>query len=172
MNMQKRNRTKRAPEPETVTAAANAQELFKRGRRIITELAGTLHPAAEPPQLAGPDLLRTEIYNLTPEQEESARAELLVAIVKSLTGMTASRLQRVAQFIEICENDHGTITPAEEFITGLVMVHSSCGLTPAYAADQLAEFRNNFGDTIDITSQFTARYSELIRTQCEGTSAK
>jgi len=45
-HMQKRNRTKRAPESETVSAAANAQELFKRGRRIITELA---EPSTQPP---------------------------------------------------------------------------------------------------------------------------
>ena len=115
-----------------------------------------------------PDLLRAKIYNFSPEQQESARAELLAMILKSVTGMDASGLQDVAQFIEICENNAGCITPAEEFITDLVMTHSGYSLTPDWAADTLARFRENFGIAVNVAGRFATRYPELVKPPTSG----
>jgi hypothetical protein len=69
------------------------------------------------------DALRMGTFDLPPAQIEALRGRLVDGIVKSIAGMSTFRIQEVARFIEICENDHGCITPAEEFITSLVADH-------------------------------------------------
>jgi hypothetical protein len=84
-------------------------------------------------------------------------------ISKSLAEIPTLKLQDVGQFIEISKNDKGCSTPAEQFITDLVMLHSGWGLTPDKAAEKLATFRRDFDDSAEITRRFTARYAEFLK---------
>ena len=142
----------------------DAADLFECGRRIIAGFPPQSNtepaPAVAQPE---PDLLRAKIYNFSPEQLESARITLLGMISKSLAEIPTLKLQDVGQFIEISKNDKGCSTPAEQFITDLVMLHSGWGLTPDKAAEKLATFRRDFDDSAEITRRFTARYAEFLK---------
>ena len=117
-----------------------------------------------PPAPAQPerDLLRAEIYKLTPEQQEDARTTLLGMILKSIADMTADSLQTVAEFIEIHENEAGYATPAEDLIVNLVCCHSRRALTPDMVASSAAKFRENFDDAMGFAERFTAQYHESL----------
>jgi hypothetical protein len=141
--MQKRKRT--TPKPETSRLAA-------------APLPNT-DPKATQPE---PDLLRAKIYEFSPEHQEAARTKLLAMAFNSITKMSIAHLQRVAQFVDICENNTGCTTPAEEFINDLVMRHYIYSLTPDDVAEDLESFRKNFNDAVETTQYFTAQYPELI----------
>src|ERR1017187_7972237 len=63
-----------------------------------------------------------------------------------------------ADFAEIEEANHGSDTPAENFITHLVMVSHFRPLTPDEAADCLETFRDDFDCMVEATRTFVARY--------------
>src|ERR1035441_6626628 len=86
--MQKRTKQKPAREPETINPAADAQELFERGRRIagLPPQASTEPPRART-QPTPDDPLRMMIYRLSPEKEAAMRGELSAMILKKLGEM-------------------------------------------------------------------------------------
>jgi hypothetical protein len=171
---QMQKRTKRPPqETDTIKPAAGVQELFERGRRIIAGLPPQPNTEPEPaPELSqahpNPDLLRAQLHDLPDHQAENARAMLLAMILKSISEKDAPRLQTVARFVEIAENDCGTVTPAENFIVDLVDRHFYDGLTPE---DALAEiegssgFRINFNEAVELAKRFNTQYPQLTKAE-------
>jgi hypothetical protein len=122
-------------------------------------------PPAEMPTAATllEDPLQMKTYDLSPAIDEVLRGRLLGKILKSLTGFPTGTLQEVALFVDICENDHGCTTPAEEFITDLVVVYRrGSGLTPDQAAEVLDKFRESFTDALGIAKRFNALYADVL----------
>ena len=68
-----------------------------------------------------------------------------------------------ADFAEIEEANHGSDTPAESFITHLVMVSHFRPLTPDEAAECLETFRDEFDCMAIATRTFVARYPEAVK---------
>ena len=99
---------------------------------------------------------------LQPAEENALREQLLARAVKSLTKMEATRLQNVAEFIDICEKDRGCDSPAEEFVRGLVRTHYWYGLTPDEAAEGLEEFRTSFDYMAESAKMFKERYPKAF----------
>jgi hypothetical protein len=131
------------------------------------ELLQPAPPAEMPPAaMRFEDPLRMKTYDLAPAIEEALRDRLLAKILKSLTEMRTGSLQEVALFVDICENDHGCTTPAEEFITDLVAVYQrGGGLTPGQAAEVLDKFRENFTDALGIAKRFNALYADVLASE-------
>ena len=68
-----------------------------------------------------------------------------------------------ATFLKVCEQNLGSITPAEEFITALVFAHSAHhGLTPSEAKLRFEEFSDNFEQAIKTARLVSAQYPELM----------
>jgi hypothetical protein len=139
----------------------------------VKKTSSTTKPAVAPKaeaiaETAKPlDPLRDSLYRAKPAEEAAIRSILLGDIMESLTGMSASEVQSVARFIDIVNRDRGYITPAEDFITGLVDYHYSGfgGLTPAEALERIEEptegFRENFKEAVERASEFRAMYPKL-----------
>jgi hypothetical protein len=77
----------------------------------------TQPPPAVPTAL---DLLRAKAYDLPDEVLEARRVALFAMILKATAEMSAFKLQTVAQFIDVADNDGGSDTPAENLLTSLV----------------------------------------------------
>jgi len=183
-HMQKRQSKRNPAEPEAINPAganvARAQELYKRGRRIISEISETPpDPKAEPmppPEATHsrpePDLLRAKIHQFSEQWAERTRASLLAMIQRSIPGLSALALQTVARFVDIVENDAGTDTPAESFITTIVDHHYAFGgLTPESEIHEIESpdgFRINFADLIDSTKRCIAIYPDVMKTNASG----
>lgn len=166
------------PRKTKQTQTKTAAELFERGQQIIRETQATppaAMPVPAPPPLAvapatalapAVDLLRVQdIYNLEktrPMDAEALRGQLVDLIDRSLQELSTSMVQQVAQFVDISLNEHGCITPAEEFITGLVSTHYFAnGLIPDEVRDLLKGpegFETNFSDFVDNTKRAKEMY--------------
>ena len=95
------------------------------------------------------------------------RAALLRRALEGLQSASDYDLQQIVFFIEIIENLVGSNTPAEEFITGLVLTHGrdardGRGLTPDDAANDLEVFRQEFDSMVVESKNFAAQYSKLL----------
>jgi len=73
-------------------------------------------------------------------------------------------LENVRQFVEIVSNSHGSATPAEEFIIGLVRSHYEGGipLTPDNVQADIDEFRLNFELSLETARRFVRLYPDLV----------
>jgi hypothetical protein len=100
---------------------------------------------------------------LTPEQEQEVHAALLSLLHRRLDGMSTCTLQSLAWYADIEDADRGCDTPAEEFITLLVLHHHIRALTPDDAAMRLEEFRENFDSMVEGARTFVARYPEAVK---------
>jgi hypothetical protein len=100
---------------------------------------------------------------LQPGEEKTLREQLLARAVKSLTKMSALRLQKFAEFVDLCEKDRGCDTPAEEFILSLVSTHYACGLTPDDVAEDLEDFRASFDYMAESAKMFKERYPTAFK---------
>jgi hypothetical protein len=106
--------------------------------------------SAAPPPEAAPalDPLRGvqnfhDLEEKQPKEAKALRAQLLGQIMQSLPKMDTARVQEVAQFMDLCNNDRGCVTPVESFITDLVSDHYLYGgLTPEGV---MAEFEGQDG---------------------------
>jgi hypothetical protein len=143
--------------------ASKAQIKAAARPKPVPAPAAALAPAQAQPE---PNLLRAPIDGLNPEQREQARVALLATIQESIAGLHTCRLQDVAQFVDIVENDAGCTTPAESFITSIVNDHyREEGLTPELAAWEIERpdgFRISFRDAIDTGKRFNAMYPKLM----------
>ena len=131
-------------------------------------------PATQPPApaVAPLDPLRgvQNFYDLEekrPKEAKALRAQLLDQIMQSLPKMATAQVQEVAQFLDLCANDRGCVTPAEAFITDLVNTHYLFGgLTPEGVMDEFEGqdgFRVNYEECAEGVDRFNLAYGQ--RTQ-------
>lgn len=142
-------------------------------KKTLTTVPAVAPVLATPPTASAVapvvDLLRVQgITNLEktlpPMEAEALREQLVDLIDRSLQELCISDVQQVAQFADLCLNDDGCNTPAEDFITMLVAIHYlRRGLTPDVAAFRLDEFRENFDMMMKAARIFTARYPEAVK---------
>jgi hypothetical protein len=99
---------------------------------------------------------------LSPEQEQEAGAALLSRLQGQMANMSTCELQSLAWYVDIEDADCGCDTPAEDFITTLVLHHTVRPLTPDDATRKLEEFRENFDGMVRAARAFTARYPEAV----------
>ena len=111
------------------------------------------------------DFLRVLLHNLAPNQEEEVKYGLLAMLIDWLGKASTHDLQSLMLFAQILDRDIGFLTPAEEFITDLVMEHGGYSpdrhLTPETAAGALAKFTDNFSEILEGARSFTAQYSDV-----------
>ena len=103
------------------------------------------------------------LSNLSPEQELEVRAALLARLQQQLAGMETCDIRSLVRYADIADANHGCDTPAEEFITRLVLRHHVRALTPEDAADYLEEFRRDFDFMVEGVRAFSARYPEAVK---------
>jgi|ERR1017187_6123156 hypothetical protein len=146
-------------QPKT-TKGSNAAELFTRGQQIIRETKPETPPATQPPAL---DPMSCGVSNLSPEQEQEVYGALLSRLHGRLNSMSIWEVRSLLWYADIEEADGGCGTPAEDFITSLVLHQAVRPLTPDDAASKLEEFRENFDDMASAARVFAARYPEAFK---------
>jgi hypothetical protein len=124
-------------------------------------------PDAKPAVLSQVDPLRVDgIYELEktqPEEAAALRAQLLEQITALPPEMSTSDVQQVAQFMDLCNNNRGCVTPVENFLTELVSEHYLCGgLTPEVVLHEFDGncdgFKTNYEETVESVARFNAAY--------------
>jgi hypothetical protein len=90
--------------------------------------------------------------------------ELRAHLLEQLAGMSACKLESIAQYADIGEANNGCDTPAEDFIARLVLSHSIRPLTPDDTARYLEEFRENFDSMVEGARIFVAKYPAAVNT--------
>lgn len=119
-------------------------------------------PSPAPP--AELDLLRAKVTGLSPKEEQAMRERLLTRITESTVAMSVISLQEVAQAVDVCVNDQGCVTPFEDFVASLLMLHYHHGVTPDEAVELLDSpdgFRANFVDFVKTAQRFRATYPRI-----------
>ena len=123
-----------------------------------------------PAPVAHPNLDPMDIStwrDLSPEQQQWIRAELLARIQRKFADMSTCAIQSVAWYVHMEIANHGCITPAENFIDSLIMTHRIRGLTPESAASTLEEFQEEFESIAECTKRFNnLRYPALVNSAC------
>ena len=135
------------------------------GLRGIIPVPTPAEPATEPttaPQTKL-DPMDVRLSNLSPEQEQEVHAALLSRLQQQLAGMEICRIQSIAWYADMEEADRGCDTPAQDFLTTLVLHDHVRPLTPDAAARLLEEFRENFDSMVEGARIFTARYPEAVK---------
>jgi hypothetical protein len=124
-------------------------------------------PDAKPAPLSQVDPLRVdsicELERTQPEEAAALRAQLLEQITAFLPKMSTSDVQNVAQFMDLCNNNRGCVTPVENFLTELVSEHYLCGgLTPEVVMHEFDGncdgFKTNYEETVESVARFNAAY--------------
>jgi hypothetical protein len=120
-------------------------------------------PTAEPAAATQPkvDPMNVSLSDLSPEQEQEARAALLDRLQRQLAGMDTCNIREVARYADIQMADG--YDPAGDFIEFLVMTHHMRSLTPNEAAFRLEEFRENFESAAKDARIFSAMYPEAVK---------
>ena len=99
-----------------------------------------------------------------PKEAKALRAQLMEQITRALPKMDTSQVQEIAQFLDLCANDRGCVTPAEAFITGLVNTHYLFGgLTPEGVMDEFEGedgFKVNYEESIEYMDRFNLAYGQ------------
>jgi hypothetical protein len=109
------------------------------------------------------NLMKVDLSRLSAQQDEEVHDALLAQLLQRFAAKSTRGLQDVLWYVEILETDSGCDTPAENFITQLVMVHALRGLTPDDVDHDLKDFRLNFDDMAIAAAEFTARYPEAVK---------
>jgi hypothetical protein len=112
--------------------------------------------------LATDDLLQIRVYEISGEDKAALGRALMERIRTVIAEMSVLSLQEVAQFVDLVEHEAGGLTPAEEFIRGILLHHYVRGLTPKDVADQLATFREDFESALSRARRFALRYPQLM----------
>jgi hypothetical protein len=124
-------------------------------------------PAAAPAEPAAPQLtlnpMQVSILGLSPKQEQEVRKALLSLLHRRLDGMSACTLRSLVWYADIEDADGGCFTPAEDFITRLVLHHHVRALTPDDATNHLETFRENFDSVVEGARNFSAMYPEAVK---------
>lgn len=134
-------------------------------KRHIAGLRGIIPvPAAVPAAAPVPKLDPMNVLaKFSPEQEQEVRGALLARLIQQLAGMDTHEVRQIAWYADIEEAKCGCDTPAEEFITGLVLCYQIRGLTPDDVAHDLESFRENFDSMAKAARVFSARYPEAVK---------
>ena len=143
-----------------------ALKQYVAGLRGIVPATTPAEPPAESITAPQPKLDPMKIPRgpLSPEQEQEAGAALLSRLQGQMANMSTCELQSLAWYVDIEDADCGCDTPAEDFITTLVLHHTVRPLTPDDATRKLEEFRENFDGMVRAARAFTARYPEAVKT--------
>ena len=150
---------------ELTRAEFNTLKQHLAGLRGIIPVPTPAEPATEPttaPQTKL-DPMDVRLSNLSPEQEQEVHAALLSRLQQQLAGMEICRIQSIAWYADMEEADRGCDTPAQDFLTTLVLHDHVRPLTPDAAARLLEEFRENFDSMVEGARIFTARYPEAVK---------
>jgi len=118
------------------------------------------------------NILEGSISDVEEESQRVVRDRLLAFITERVAAMSGHKLQDVARFITLTNNDQGCVTPAEQFIGSLVTGHFLYGLTPKNAAEELEDFRLNFEDALNIARRFNTTYARMLQASDESTGER
>ena len=142
---------------------------FNTLKRHLAGLRGIAPAAAEPatepttvPQTTL-DPMEVSLSELSPEQEREVRAALLARLQQQLAGMETCQMQSITWYVDVVEADRGCDTPAQDFITTLVLHNYVRPLIPDNAARLLEEFRKNFDCMVDAARIFSAKYPKAVK---------
>jgi hypothetical protein len=107
------------------------------------------------------DILRCDIDKL-PEHEKIGVRELLEkevhrAVEAAVIHGNLDELQRLAQFVNLLDNNRWMTTPAENLVDQLVRTHYECGLNIKDAERHFGDFRDSF----KIVEQNIEYYAEM-----------
>src|ERR1039458_3438264 len=108
---------------ELTRAEFNTLKQHLAGLRGIIPAVTPAEPATEPttaPQTKL-DPMDVRLSNLSPEQEQEVHAALLSRLQQQLAGMEICRIQSIAWYADMEEADRGCDTPAQDFLTTLVL---------------------------------------------------
>jgi hypothetical protein len=149
---------------ELTRAEFNTLKQHLAGLRGIAPAAA--EPATEPTTVPQTTLdpMEVSLSELSPEQEREVRAALLARLQQQLAGMETSGIRSIAWYANIEGADRGCDTPAEDFLTTLVLHNYVRPLIPDDAARLLEEFRENFDSMVEGARAFTARYPKAFET--------
>ena len=155
---------------ETIESIDMTRREYVSLKRHLAGLRGIAPAAAEPatepaavPQTTL-DPMKVSLSELSPEQEREVRAALLSRLQQQLAGMETCQIQSITWYADVVEADHGCDTPAQDFITTLVLHNYVRPLIPDNAARLLEEFRENFDSMVEGARAFTARYPKAFET--------
>src|ERR1017187_4002061 len=99
-----------------------------------------------------------------PLEAKALRAQLLDQITRALPKMDTAQVQEIAQFLDLCTNNRGCLTPAEGFIVSLVNSHYLFGgLTPEAVMDEFEGpegCKRNYEECIEMMERFNAVYGQ------------
>jgi hypothetical protein len=149
---------------ELTRAEFNTLKQHLAGLRGIAPAAA--EPATEPTTVPQTTLdpMEVSLSELSPEQEREVRAALLARLQQQLAGMETCQIQSITWYADVVEADRGCDTPAQDFLTTLVLHNYVRPLIPDNAARLLEEFRENFDSMVEGARAFTARYPKAFET--------
>jgi hypothetical protein len=126
-------------------------------------------PVVAPAPAPKVDPIRTRTYGMSPEAEAEVRNALLAMILDWAHEAPAHKLQDIAAFMEILDNNTGCTSPAEEFIATLVSHHVIYGdaITPDIVANKLTEFRDDFESAIAVARRVAGQYPNVLLSAAE-----
>jgi hypothetical protein len=144
---------------------------MKQTKQTEMPAAVPAQPATRPPTVAPTEMdpLRVQsVYCMEetrPQEAKALRARLLEQIIQSLPRMDTTSVQSVAQFMDLCQNDRGCVTPAESFITDLVSDHYlHGGLTPETVMHEFDGncdgFKTNYEESLESVQRFNMAYAK------------
>ena len=155
---------------ETIESIDMTRREYVSVKRHLAGLRGiapaAAEPATEPAAVPQTTLepMKVSLSELSPEQEREVRAALLSRLQQQLAGMETCQIQSITWYADVVEADHGCDTPAQDFITTLVLHNYVRPLIPDNAARLLEEFRENFDSMVEGARAFTARYPKAFET--------
>ena len=154
---------------ETIESIDMTRREYVSLKRHLAGSRGIIPVAAEPvtEPIAAPvsklDPMNASLSELSPEQEQEVRAALLSRLQQQLAGMETCQMQSITWYVDVVEADRGCDTPAQDFITTLVLHNYVRPLIPDNAARLLEEFRKNFDCMVDAARIFSAKYPKAVK---------
>jgi hypothetical protein len=92
------------------------------------------------------------------------------AVMEAVLGVSESELFYVAVLVEVLKRDHGCTTPAENFITQILMGYNCRGLRQSDVLHELAAFDEQLNEALETAKMTVERYEIPIERK-EGTDA-
>lgn len=142
----------------------------KRPHRSAPSIAAVEPSAAKPaaeiavivPPKTDDDILRCLTYDMSKEVLAALRGPFLEMISTHLADASVFELQAICRFLDVLDNDTGSTSPAESFITQILDIHYEIGLTPEDVEREIdPKNSNGFAMNFDGQAQQRERYDAM-----------